>query len=302
MRITMEIIKVVPRGYCKGVVRAITIAKQTALENPNQNIYILGMLVHNKYVIEALKEYNIITIDDKSKSREQLLDEIEEGIVIFTAHGIHPLVKKKAEAKGLHCIDASCFDVLRTQDIVNTKLQEGFEVLYIGKKNHPEASAVCDHNAHVHLIESEEDIAQLQAYDNVFVTNQTTMSFHDVKHLFEKIEEKYPNVIISDEICNATRSRQEALLHLQDVDALIVVGDKASNNANRLAQIAKQQGIAQVYLIDDVNDLDIAQLVQLNRIAITAGASTPTYLINQVIYCLENNIFEKQVIEKDKIL
>ena len=93
----MELIKVVPRGYCKGVVRAINIAKETAKNNPDKNIYILGMLVHNKYVIDALKEFNIITIDDKNKSREELLDQIEDGIVIFTAHGIHPFVKKKAE-------------------------------------------------------------------------------------------------------------------------------------------------------------------------------------------------------------
>lgn len=298
----MEIIKVIPRGYCKGVVRAINIAKQTAQQFPDQKIYILGMLVHNTYVIEALKQYNIVTIDDKTKSREELLDQINEGIVIFTAHGISPIVKAKAQAKGLHCIDASCFDVLRTQEIVEEKIGEGFEVLYIGKRNHPEASAVCDHNQHVHLIEQKHDIALLENYQKVFVTNQTTMSFNDVKHLFDTIQKKYPHAIISDEICNATRSRQEALMQLKNVDALIVVGDKASNNANRLAQIAREQDIQNVYLIDDVNELDIAHLLSFNKVAITAGASTPTYLINQVIYCLENKICEKQIIDKNKIL
>lgn len=298
----MEIVKVIPRGYCKGVVRAINIAKKTAIENPNTKIYILGMLVHNKYVIEALKAYNIITIDDKNKSREELLDEINEGIVIFTAHGIHPSVKEKAHKKGLHCIDASCLDVLKTQEIVNKHLQDGYEVLYIGKHKHPESSAVCDHNPHVHLIENENDINILSNYDKVFVTNQTTMSYYDVKHLFDLIKNKYPNVIISDEICNATRSRQEAVANLKDIDALIVVGDKASNNANRLAQIAKEKNIQYVYLIDDVNDLEINEIVQFNKVGVTAGASTPTYLINQVIHCLENNIYEKQIIEKDKIL
>lgn len=298
----MEIVKVIPRGYCKGVVRAINIAKKTAIENPNTKIYILGMLVHNKYVIEALKAYNIITIDDKNKSREELLDEINEGIVIFTAHGIHPSVKEKAHKKGLHCIDASCLDVLKTQEIVNKHLQDGYEVLYIGKHKHPESSAVCDHNPHVHLIENENDINILSNYDKVFVTNQTTMSYYDVKHLFDLIKNKYPNVIISDEICNATRSRQEAVANLKDIDALIVVGDKASNNANRLAQIAKEKNIQHVYLIDDVNDLEINEIVQFNKVGVTAGASTPTYLINQVIHCLENNIYEKQIIEKDKIL
>lgn len=298
----MELIKVIPRGYCKGVVRAINIAKETAQKYPNKKIYILGMLVHNKYVIEALKNYHIITIDDKNKSREQLLEEIEDGIVIFTAHGIHPKVKIQAEAKGLTCIDASCLDVLRTQDIVNQYLDQNYEILYIGKKHHPESSAVCDHNDHVHLIEKAEDIHILPNFEKVFVTNQTTMSYSDVKHLFDEIQKRYKKVIISDEICNATRSRQEAVAALHDIDALIVVGDKASNNANRLAQIAKEKGIIKVYLIDDVNDLDVKAICTLRRVAITAGASTPTYLINQVIYCLENKIFEKQKIEKDKIL
>lgn len=298
----MELIKVVPRGYCKGVVRAINIAKETAKNNPDKKIYILGMLVHNSYVIEALKAYNIITIDDKNKSREQLLDEIDEGIVIFTAHGIHPLVKKKAEEKKLTYIDASCLDVLKTQSIVDDYLKKGYEVLYIGKNKHPEASAVCDHNEHVHLIENANDITALPSFEKVFVTNQTTMSYHDVKHLFSLIEDKYENVIISDEICNATRSRQEAIAKLENIDALIVVGDKASNNANRLAQIAKEKNIEHVYLIDDVNDLDIQEILSYNRVAVTAGASTPTYLINQVIYCLENKITDKQIIEKNKIL
>lgn len=298
----MKVIKAIPRGYCKGVVRAINIAKQTALANPDTPVYILGMLVHNRYVIEALEAYHITTIDDKKKSREELLDLIDEGIVIFTAHGVSQKVKKKAEAKGLVCVDATCFDVLKTQEIVTAYSAKGYEVLYIGKKNHPEACAVCEDNSHVHLIEKAEDIAALPDYDHVFVTNQTTMSCNDVASLFALIKERYRDVIISDEICNATRSRQEAVAALKGVDALVVVGDKASNNANRLAQIAAEQGIVHVYLIDDVNDLDIAQMQSYEAVGVTAGASTPTYLINQVIYCLEHNICEKQVIEKDKIL
>lgn len=298
----MEIIKVTPRGYCKGVVRAINIAKEAAIKYPDKQVYILGMLVHNSYVIDALKKYNIITIEDKQKSREELLEQIEDGVVIFTAHGIHPKVKQMAEEKGLICIDASCLDVMRTQQIVEDHLTQGYEVFYIGKKNHPESSAVCDHHEHVHLIEKEEDIHHLPSYDKVFVTNQTTMSYYDVKHLFACIEQKYNNVLISDEICNATRTRQEAVASLEEVDALIVVGDKESNNANRLAQIAKERGIEHVYLIDDVNDLHMQEILQLDKVAITAGASTPTYLINQVLYCLENKIVEKQIIEKEKII
>lgn len=298
----MKLIKVVPRGYCKGVVRAINIAKETALAYPEKNIYILGMLVHNRYVVEALKKYHIITIEEKDKSREELLDEIDDGIVIFTAHGVHPLVKEKAQKKGLICIDASCLDVLRTQEIVKEHVASGYHVIYIGKKNHPEACAVCDHSEFVHLVENAADIEKLQDFEKVFATNQTTMSVHDISDLFDALREKYPQIIISDEVCNATRSRQEAIMHLEEVDALVVVGDKASNNSNRLAQIAKEKGVPDVYLIDDINDLDVRKILSYGRVAVTAGASTPTYLINQVIYCLEHGICEKQVIEKDKIL
>lgn len=298
----MEIIKVIPRGYCKGVVRAITIAKETAKKYPNKKIYILGMLVHNTHVIDALTQYGIHTLDDPTLSREQLLDQIDKGVVIFTAHGIHPKVKQKAIDKGLVCIDASCLDVLKTQDVVSLHLEKGYEILYIGKRNHPEASAICEHNHHIHLIEKETDIDNLPSFDNVFVTNQTTMSYQDVAFLFDCILKKYPHAIISDEICNATRTRQEAIAKLENVDGLIVVGDKSSNNANRLAQIAKEKGIQHVFLIDDINDLDVSYFSSLSKVAITAGASTPTYLIQQVIYCLENGIQDKQEINLDKIL
>ncbi len=298
----MEIIKVIPRGFCKGVVNAIKIAKQTAEKYPNEKIYILGMLVHNKYVIEALALHGIQTIEDKQKTRLELLDEIESGVVIFTAHGVHDFVKEKAKQKGLICIDASCQDVLVTHALIQEKRKEGYEVLYVGKKNHPEASAVCDDYEHVHLIENCEDVQMLVSYEKVFVTNQTTMSAYDVKQIFTCIQKKYPHAIISDEICNATRSRQEAIYQLQDIDCCIIVGDKNSNNANRLAHIAKQQNIIDVYLIDDVNDLDIHKISSYKRVAISAGASTPTYLINQVIHCLENGVCETQKIDLDKIL
>ncbi len=298
----MEIIKVIPRGFCKGVVMAINIAKQTKQKYPNKNVYILGMLVHNKYVIDALNEYGIISIESKYKTRMELLDEIEEGVVIFTAHGVHEKIKQKAMEKGLICVDASCQYVLNTQKIVNEYVSDEYEVLYIGKKNHPEASAVCDYNKHIHLIENTSDLEDLNHYNKVFVTNQTTMSAQDVHNLFQTIKQKYPHAIIADEICSATSTRQQAIRNLKNVDALIVVGDKSSNNANRLAQIAKDTGIKHVELIDDVNDLDIKTLLTLNRIAVSAGASTPTYLINQVIQTLSTQDTKKQKIDLTKII
>lgn len=293
----MEIIKVAPRGYCKGVVRAINIAKEAVKQYPNEQIHVLGMLVHNRYVMEALQQLNIHAIDDKTKTREELLDQIHSGVVIFTAHGISPHVIKKAEEKGLKWIDASCPDVVKTQDIVKAYLQQGYEIFYIGKKFHPEAEAVCSLDDHIHLIETAKDIPHHMQDSSIFVTNQTTMSMFDVQHIFEAIQEIYPNAVVCEEICNATRIRQEAVAALKgkQIDVLFVVGDPHSNNSNRLAQIGKEQGIPHVYLIDDVTQITTEQLNHVNKVAVTAGASTPTYLTNQVIHYLEHYETEKQL-------
>lgn len=302
----MEVIKVAPRGYCKGVTQAIAIAQKCVLQYPDQQIYILGMLVHNTYVMEALKKINIIAIDDKKKTRLELLDEITEGVVIFTAHGIAPNVIEKAKSKGLICVDASCLDVVKTQDIILEQLEKGSHVLYIGKQYHPEAEAVCSLGERVHLITDKESIDILPVYEQVFVTNQTTMSIFDIEALFDYIKIKFPNAVFCEEICNATRIRQEAVVALEgkEIDVLYVVGDSCSNNSNRLAQIAKERGIPNVYLVDDVNGIQDEQLHQVKRVAVTAGASTPTYLTKQVIFFLENyeSIKVKPVIDIAKIL
>lgn len=284
----MEIIKVAPRGYCKGVVRAINMAKQCAIQYPNEKITVLGMLVHNRYVMDALELLHIHAVDDKHKTRLELLDEIDSGVVIFTAHGIGPEVMVKAKEKGLLCIDASCPDVLTTQVIVKERILQGYDVFYIGKKHHPEAEAICSLSDRVYLIETLQDIPKINN-EKMFVSNQTTMSIFDVEVLFDEIEKRYPHAIISEEICNATRIRQEAVAHLhnQNIDVLYVVGDATSNNSNRLAQIAREQGIEHVYLIDDVQDIQDNQLRNAQRVAVTAGASTPTYLSNQVLSYLE---------------
>jgi len=298
----MNVIKVNPRGYCKGVVRAIQIAKQTAHAYPNKKIYILGMLVHNTYVMKALNAYGIITLDEKDKSREELLNQIQDGVVIFSAHGISERIKNLAKEKGLITVDATCPDVLKTQTLVNQYINDGYHVFYIGKKNHPEANAVCDGNTQITLIENVEDINVLPPYEKVFVTNQTTMSIYDIDSIFKEIKHFYPNALFSEEICNATRIRQEAIANLKDIDTLIIVGDKASNNSNRLAQIGKENGILNVYLIDDANELINLNLHKVSSIAISSGASTPTYLTNQVIKALETNNCTFQQIEIEKIL
>ncbi|MBE6108622.1 MAG: 4-hydroxy-3-methylbut-2-enyl diphosphate reductase [Erysipelotrichaceae bacterium] len=297
----MEIIPVVPRGYCKGVVRAIEIAKNCAKDYPNQKITVLGMIVHNQHVVDALKQLNIHTIENKKKTRMELLDEINEGVVIFTAHGISEQVKQKAREKGLICVDASCTDVIETQKLVQEKIKAGYTVLYIGKKNHPEAEAVLSISNHVHLITCKEDLNSFSA-SKLFVTNQTTMSLLEIETLIEAIVDKWPQAEIAREICNATSIRQKAVLQLKDkqIDLLIVVGDPSSNNSTKLKVLGTQSGIQHVLMIETVHDLSEDQIASHKKIAVTSGASTPTILTNQVIETLNHYAQTKEWILPDK--
>lgn len=294
----MKCIKVTPRGYCKGVVKAINLAKQARLDYPNQKITILGMLVHNQYVCEALKELSIDTIEDVNKTRLQLLDKVHEGVVLFTAHGVSEAVKEKAKNKGLICIDASCQDVIKTQNIVKEYLAKSYYIAYIGKNKHPEAEAVLSLSPKVMLIENKEQIQKLKS--PLFVTNQTTMSQSDVAELFRQIKLVFPDASFCEEICQATAMRQNAIKQLPNVDALIVVGDARSNNSNRLAQIAKERGIQKVFLVDSFHDLKQKDFRQEDIVAVTAGASTPAYLVNQVIDWVEGR--QPEAIDMSKII
>lgn len=279
----MEILSVVPRGYCQGVVRAIQIARKTAQENPDTPVYMLGMIVHNQFVVDACKAIGIRFVEDPNKTRSELLDQIDSGIVIFTAHGIADAVKQKAIDKGLQVVDASCLDVISTHELVKKHVAEDGDVLYIGKKGHPESEGTVSLSKRVHLITSAQDIQNNRGLKNVLITNQTTLSILDTASIVEACLKEYPNAKVAKEICNATRVRQEAVMHLKDTDVLIVVGDARSNNSNQLKQIALTSGIQEAYLIDSIKDLKEEMVKNKNRIAVTSGSSTPNELTQQVI-------------------
>ncbi|MGV3487972.1 MAG: 4-hydroxy-3-methylbut-2-enyl diphosphate reductase, partial [Tuberibacillus sp.] len=275
----MEVIKVSPRGYCFGVVDAMVIARKAA-QNKDlpRPIYILGMLVHNRHVTEAFEEEGIITLD--GKSRLELLKDIKTGTVIFTAHGVSPEVRKLAEEKGLTVIDATCPDVTKTHDLIKEKTKEDYHIIYIGKKGHPEPEgAVGMAPDRVHLVQSFEDVdaLDLQA-KNIVITNQTTMSQWDVEDIMRYIKEKFPHAEIHNEICHATQTRQEAIAEqAKDADLTIVVGDPRSNNSNRLAQVSEEIAGTPAHRIADLSELDIKWLTNgVKKVAVTAGASTPT--------------------------
>ena len=290
----MEIQKVIPSGFCKGVVNAINIARKTRKDNPGRDIYVLGMLVHNDHVTRELEKDGIITLDDSVKTKSELLDDIDEGIVIFTAHGISDEIKNKAMDKGLECVDATCTDVLKTQNIIREHIDEGYDVLYFGKNNHPEAQAILAISDRIHLLTSEKDIESLDL-DNpkLFLTNQTTMSFLQLKDLIERVRKKYPDVIVQEEICNATSARQMAIHELTDCDLLYVVGDRKSNNSNMLVETALKHGIKKALLIQSYTDIDDDDLAGVNKVCVSAGASTPPGLIDEVMNYLSAKTSEQ---------
>ncbi|MGD6832224.1 4-hydroxy-3-methylbut-2-enyl diphosphate reductase [Sutcliffiella halmapala] len=286
----MEIIKIAPRGYCYGVVDAMVIARNAALDKTlPRPIYILGMIVHNKHVTDAFEEEGIITLD--GANRKEILDKIDHGTVIFTAHGVSPEVKKLASEKGLNTIDATCPDVTRTHDLIRAKEAEGYDVIYIGKKGHPEPEgAVGVAPGIVHLVENEADVAGLDINnEKIIVTNQTTMSQWDVADIMVKVQEKYPHVEQHKEICLATQVRQEAVAEQAgEADVTIVVGDPKSNNSNRLAQVSLEIAGTPAYRISDISELQVKWLMGAKKVAVTAGASTPTPITKEVITFIEN--------------
>ncbi|MGE7759230.1 4-hydroxy-3-methylbut-2-enyl diphosphate reductase [Peribacillus sp. NPDC097895] len=285
----MKVIKISPRGYCYGVVDAMVIARNAALDKTlPRPIYILGMIVHNKHVTDAFEEEGIITLD--GSNRNDIIEQVDSGTVIFTAHGVSPEIRKIAAEKGLVTLDATCPDVTATHDLIREKEAEGYQIIYIGKKGHPEPEgAVGVAPDVVHLVQKDEDVEALTLNsDKIIVTNQTTMSQWDVLDIMDKVKEKFPHAEVHKEICLATQVRQEAVAkQAGEADVLIVVGDPKSNNSNRLAQVSEEIASTKAYRIADISELNLEWLKDAETVAVTSGASTPTPITKEVIAFLE---------------
>ncbi|GAK38816.1 4-hydroxy-3-methylbut-2-enyl diphosphate reductase [Paenibacillus sp. TCA20] len=291
----MEVLRISPRGYCYGVVDAMVLARQAAnnLDLPRP-IYILGMIVHNSHVTNSFEDEGIITLD--GPNRMEILKQVEKGTVIFTAHGVSPEVRKLARDKGLTTVDATCPDVTKTHDLIKEKSQEGYQIIYIGKKGHPEPEgAIGIAPDCVHLIEREDEIDSLDVPNGkIIITNQTTMSQWDIKHIMKKLLEKYPGAEVHNEICLATQVRQEAVAEQAgQADLVIVVGDPRSNNSNRLAQVSEEIAGTTAYRVSDVTEIKQEWLQGVNKVAVTSGASTPTPITKEVITYLEQYDHDK---------
>lgn len=286
----MDVVKISPRGYCYGVVDAIKLAK-TVAKDPNvpRPIYVLGQIVHNQHVVENLDGLGIVTLD--GPDRLAILESVTEGTVIFTAHGVSPQVKVRARAKGLNCIDATCPDVTRTHDLVTRLVAQGYKIIYVGRKGHPEPEGVLGEAPDdVFLVENADDVARLTLdATKIAATNQTTLSQWDTEAVMEAVMARYPHAEVFNEICMATQVRQKAAVEQgQNTDLVLVVGDQRSNNSNRLVQVVQEKAGRPSYLIDSVADIKPEWLVGRHRIGVTSGSSTPSELTREVIQYIQS--------------
>ncbi len=280
----MIINKLTPQGYCGGVKKAIEIAYQAIDDSlVKKPLYLLGSIIHNQHVIDDLTNKGAIIIEDKNRSRAELLDQIKEGTVIFSAHGVAPSVYTKALAKGLNIIDTTCPNVKLIQNKIKTQLEAGYTCLYIGTAKHPECEAILEISKEIILIETKDDITKLNLKsDKIFITNQTTLSLYDTKIIYETIKKLYPKAIIDNKICQATTIRQQAVLNQKKVDLCIVVGDEKSSNTQKLLSASQRAGIEAI-LVSDLTALKKYDLSNVKSVSVTSGASTPEYIVDMII-------------------
>ncbi|MFM7008008.1 MAG: 4-hydroxy-3-methylbut-2-enyl diphosphate reductase [Betaproteobacteria bacterium] len=275
-----EIILAQPRGFCAGVDRAIDIVER-ALELHGAPIYVRHEIVHNRFVVEDLRAKGAVFIDE--------LDQAPAGgIVVFSAHGVSKAVRAEAESKGLQVFDATCPLVTKVHIEVERMRAAGREIIMIGHKGHPEVEGTLGQvNDGMHLVETVEDVLALRVSDPemlAFVT-QTTLSVDDASVVADALRAKYPTITEpkKSDICYATQNRQDAVkVMAPESDLVLVVGSANSSNSNRLREVAERKGIP-AYLIDGPESIEPAWLVDRKRIGITAGASAPELLVQQVI-------------------
>lgn len=289
----MDVVKITPRGYCYGVVDAMTMAKQVA-KDPNvpRPIFVLGQIVHNRHAVDDLERLGIKTLDGGRRS--ELLDLVPDGAtVIFTAHGISPEVKQKARDRHLTFYDATCPDVTKTHTLIQEKISQGYSIIYIGTKGHPEPEGAMGEApaGRVYLVTTADDVLTLDYPSDVplAVVTQTTLSQWDTETVIQAIKARYPKAEVHNEICLATQLRQEAAVQVaQDVELVVVVGDRRSNNSNRLVEVVEKVAGKPALRVEQVEDLKPEWFSNVTRVGVTAGSSTPSQVTRAVIHWLEN--------------
>jgi len=278
----MQVLLANPRGFCAGVDRAIEIVER-ALELFSAPIYVRHEVVHNRYVVEDLRNKGAVFVEE--------LHEVPDGAtVIFSAHGVSQAVRDEAEQRGLQIFDATCPLVTKVHMEVVRHIKAGRECVLIGHAGHPEVEGTMGQvsdTSLMHLVETPEDVAKLEVNNPsqlAFVT-QTTLSMDDTQRVIEALRKAFPEIVgpKKDDICYATQNRQDAIKRLaSQTEAVLVVGSPNSSNSNRLREIAEQQGIS-AWLIDRPEDINPDWLVDKKMVGLSAGASAPEVLVQDVI-------------------
>ena len=284
----MEIILANPRGFCAGVDRAISIVDR-ALDLFGAPIYVRHEVVHNKFVVDGLKNRGAIFVDE--------INEVpDDSTVIFSAHGVSKSVRQEAKLRELKVFDATCPLVTKVHMEVSRVSRKNIECVLIGHAGHPEVEGTMgqydSETAGIYLVESAEDVLKLEVKNaaKLYFCSQTTLSVDDTSDVIDALKAKFPLIEgpRKDDICYATQNRQDAVRAIaSEVDLLLVVGAKNSSNSNRLREVSEKIGTTS-YLIDTAADIETSWLEGINKIGVTAGASAPAILVAQVIESLKN--------------
>jgi 4-hydroxy-3-methylbut-2-enyl diphosphate reductase len=274
-----------PRGFCAGVDRAIEIVER-ALELLGAPIYVRHEVVHNRFVVDSLRQRGAIFVDE--------LSDVPDGnTVIFSAHGVSQSVRQEASERTLRVFDATCPLVTKVHLEVARRCRDNYEVILIGHRGHPEVEGTMgqclrdDESSHIHLVVTDEDVEKLDipSPEKVAYVTQTTLSIDDTDQVIQALKCRFPHITgpKKKDICYATQNRQDAIKELaRQCDVLLVVGSPNSSNSNRLREIAEKSGTP-AYLIDGPEDIDREWLDLAERIGLTAGASAPEILVENVI-------------------
>jgi 4-hydroxy-3-methylbut-2-enyl diphosphate reductase len=300
----MQVLLANPRGFCAGVDRAIEIVER-AIELFGAPIYVRHEVVHNRFVVSDLRDKGAVFVEE--------LDDVPDGeTVIFSAHGVSRAVRAEADRRGLTVFDATCPLVTKVHLEVVRHVKAGLDCILIGHAGHPEVEGtmgqVEKQQGTMHLVETPEDVSSLVVHDEnklAFVT-QTTLSMDDTQRVIEALRERFPKIVgpRKDDICYATQNRQDAVKRLaKQCDAMLVVGSPNSSNSNRLREIAEKQGIP-AWLIDGPEDIQAGWFSEDMLVGVTAGASAPEVLVQEVITHLQAlgaGVVEEDNGEREKV-
>ncbi len=292
-----------PRGFCAGVDRAIEIVNR-ALEKFGAPVYVRHEVVHNRTVVGELRDKGAVFVEE--------LDEVPAGsLVIFSAHGVSQAVRRDAEDRGLQVFDATCPLVTKVHNEVQRFSREQRDTILIGHAGHPEVEGTMgqfEDASRIHLIETEDDVQELQLTDPAHVSfvTQTTLSVDDTARVIGALKERYPEIKgpRTDDICYATQNRQDAVKELaKQCDLILVVGSANSSNSNRLRELAERLGVTS-YLIDDETEIETDWFDGVSRVGVTSGASAPESLVERVVArlnCIEAGSVENVITREENI-